>query len=554
MNIRWYIGLFIFSLLVMIGFSWLEKSPGYMDADYYYASGLRIANDKAWSEPFIWNYLADPLGLPQPSFTYWMPLAGVLSALGMSLTGSGDFWSARIFFILIAACISPLTAIMAFTFTPKRWAALLAGALALFSGFYLVYLPTTETFAVYMLLGGATFIIIRRLQQDMLEVNAPGENQPQEIQSLTRTISPPWVYIAAGGSAGLMYMTRADGIIWLLMLVSAVGLQLKYFNSKKSTTDRLAAKSVYWLPFVLCIGAFLLVSSPWLGRNLTNFGTIFAPGSGKALWLTGYDELFAFPSSQLTYSRWIEQGFDSILSTRTWALGLNAGSTLAVQGGIILLPFSIVGMWIWRRDWRVVLGVAGWIVISLVMTLIFPYQGARGGFFHAGAGFQILIWALVPAGLVQFVEWGHRRRNWSPDSAITKFGIGIVGVILILTAFLSWQRLRGSSVSTSSWGAKAQAYEQVERYLIAMIAADDQVVMVNNPPGYYAVTGRPAIVIPHGGMEALLGAAERFHPSYLVIDENFPQGLENLYREPGEYAGLTYLGPVLDMQVYVFSP
>ena len=87
-----------------------------------------------------------------------------------------------------------------------------------------------------------------------------------------------------------------------------------------------------------------------------------------------------------------------------------------------------------------------------------------------------------------------------------------------------------------------------------MIAADDQVVMVNNPPGYYAVTGRPAIVIPHGGMEALLGAAERFHPSYLVIDENFPQGLENLYREPREYAGLTYLGPVLDMQVYVFSP
>ena len=68
------------------------------------------------------------------------------------------------------------------------------------------------------------------------------------------------------------------------------------------------------------------------------------------------------------------------------------------------------------------------------------------------------------------------------------------------------------------------------------------------------MTGRPAIVIPHGGMEALLGAAERFHPSYLVIDENFPQGLENLYREPGEYAGLTYLGPVLDMQVYVFSP
>ncbi len=188
MNTRWYIGLFTISLLVMLGIGWLETSPGYMDADYYYASALRIASDKAWGEPFVWNYLADPVGLPHPSFTYWMPLAGILSALGMYLTGSGDFWSARILFFLIAACISPLTAFMAFTFTPKRWAGLLAGALGIFAGFYLVYLPTTETFAVYMLLGGATFIIIRRLQQDISELLAPVESHEQENQQRITTV------------------------------------------------------------------------------------------------------------------------------------------------------------------------------------------------------------------------------------------------------------------------------------------------------------------------------------------------------------------------------
>jgi len=34
-----------------------------------------------------------------------------------------------------------LTAAMAYRFTPSRWAAWLAGALALFPAFYLAYLP-----------------------------------------------------------------------------------------------------------------------------------------------------------------------------------------------------------------------------------------------------------------------------------------------------------------------------------------------------------------------------------------------------------------------------
>jgi hypothetical protein len=270
--------------------------------------------------------------------------------------------------------------------------------------------------------------------------------------------------------------------------------------------------------------------------------------------LSGYDELFAFPSSQLTYSRWIDQGFDSIFRARTWALGLNAGSTLAVQGGIFLLPFSMAGMWISRRDWRVMIGVAGWTIILLAMTLIFPYQGARGGYFHAGAGFQTIIWALVPAGLVQFVEWGRRRRNWSPDSAVIKFGIGIVGLMVIVTAFLSWQRLTGSPGSVAAWGAKAHAYGQVETYLKEHSAADGQIIMVNNPPGYYAVAGRPAVVIPHGGMEALLGAAGKYQASYLAIDENFPEGLAELYREPGDVPGLMHMGSVAGMQIYSISP
>lgn len=554
MNKGWYIGLFGFSLLIMLGIGWLETSPGYMDADYYYASGLRISIDKSWTEPFIWNYLAEPDSLPQPAFTYWMPLAGVISALGITLMGNGDFWSARIFFFLIAACISPLTAFMAYTFTPKKWAALLAGALGIFSGFYLVFLTTTDTFAVYMLLGGIAFLIIRKFQRDLSNRDHKREDRGQDNSLRFRTISPLWVYAAAGCTSGLMFMTRADGLIWLLMILSAIGMQLRYYQAQQTNGEKVLSRSGYWLPFMICMGVFLLVSSPWMMRNWGIFGTIFAPGSSRALWLTRYDELFAFPASQLTASRWINQGIGPILSARTWALGLNAGTALAVQGSIFLLPFSIAGLWRWRKDWRIQIGVTGWILVFLAMTLIFPFQGARGGFFHAGSGFQILIWALVPAGLVEFVEWGQRRRNWTPDSAVVKFGIGMVVLMVLVTGFLSWQRLYGSPGSGDAWGEKAQAYEQVEAYLKGSNNSAEQIVMINNPPGYYAVTGRQAIVIPDGDMEALLGAAEVYKARYLVIDKDFSQGLEALYREPRDYPGIAYLESISDMNIYQVEP
>ena len=37
-----------------------------------------------------------------PAFSYWMPLASLLAAAGMALTGETDFFSARLVFLLLA--------------------------------------------------------------------------------------------------------------------------------------------------------------------------------------------------------------------------------------------------------------------------------------------------------------------------------------------------------------------------------------------------------------------------------------------------------------------
>ena len=379
MKIRDYAGLFTIGLIIYLGMATQESVPGYMDADYYYANGLRIATTGHWNEPFLWNYLDEPEGLPHPAFTYWMPMAGIVSALGIILTGLNNFWGAKLGFVLIASCLAPLTAHLAFSITPKRWAALLAGALALFSGFYYAYLPTTETFGIYMILGIIFFLLVMKLQKDANKVDLKFNSgqkikKDYKIGSLT---SPPWVYLLMGLIVGLMYLTRADGVIWLGMALAVIIFQgyERYKNGNRRGENN-GFRYLLWLPLILAFGAFTITISPWVLRNLFSFGSIFAPGSGRAIWLTAYDELYVYPASQLTFERWLSSGIVEILRVRGWALGLNTLTAIAVQGSIFLAPLIVAGMWSKRIDWRVCVGASGWLVSFLAMTLIFPFQGA----------------------------------------------------------------------------------------------------------------------------------------------------------------------------------
>ena len=101
-------------LVAILGSLWIDV-PGYMDADYYHATGLAIAEGDGFNEHFIWNYLNEPEGIPNPSHQYWMPSTSLLAGLSMAIFGKG-FKSAQILFILITAFVPVVTAGIAFNF------------------------------------------------------------------------------------------------------------------------------------------------------------------------------------------------------------------------------------------------------------------------------------------------------------------------------------------------------------------------------------------------------------------------------------------------------
>ncbi|NOY99246.1 MAG: hypothetical protein GXP40_08605 [Chloroflexi bacterium] len=523
MTWRMYALLFLLGLGVALGVAHFQSAPGYMDADYYYAGGLRLADGHGFSEPFLWNYLDDPDGLPHPSHAYWMPLASILAGAGMRLAGTLGFAAARWPFLLLSASVPLITAALTFSLTSRRDLSLCAGLLAAFAGYYAPFLSTTDTFGLYMLLGGAFFLA---LGMRHLWLRA----------------------LALGVLTGLMHLARADGVMWLV--IGALGV---LFVPRSSERTSRSPFSTFCSLFLLLAG-YALVMAPWLMRNLSAFGAPLAPGGGQMLWLTRYDEIFSYPANRLSFETWLASGWGAILQARLWALKWNLGTMLGVQGGIVLFPLILVGVWRLRADMRVRLGALAWGLTFFVMTVIFPFAGARGSFYHSGAALQPLWWALAPVGLDRIVAWGARRRNWPQRQARRIFQTGLVGIAILLTGAIVFGRVIAPSSGNQAWGWEANRYRSVEAFISERGAPADAVVIVGNPPGYFAATGRAAISVPDGDVQTLLAVAERYNGRYLLLEPNAtPGGLLTLLEKPEQQSDLTYLGLVDGARVFVIQ-
>jgi hypothetical protein len=262
---------------------------------------------------------------------------------------------------------------------------------------------------------------------------------------------------------------------------------------------------------LLALCGFLLVMGPWFWRTYSTFGTLMAPGGSHLLWLKSYDETFIFPADQLTFHVWIRQSWMQIISPRLGALRWNLLNAFAAQGGVFLFPFILIAIWNYRSDERIRLATLGWLMLLLVMTIVFPFAGARGGFFHSGAALQPVWWTLAPVGLESSIK-AARKRNLFTAEASKVFQGALVGIAVLMTAVILYLRV------LPGWGEGEQYYPRVEAFLKENGIQPGEIVMVRNPPGYYLMTGRPAIAVPYASEPVMFLAATRYQARYLVIE------------------------------------
>lgn len=519
MNRRHYIILFIVGLLVPFAVSRFQTMPGYMDADYYFAGGIQLAEGKGFTEPYIWNYLDDPQGIPHPSHTYWMPLASIVSAIGMWLTGQSTYAAGRASFILLSACIPLLTASLAYSVSRQTRLAVVSGLLSIFPLYYTPFMPVPDNYALYMAFGCIFLLLAPRRET--------------------------WIPVALGALAALLTLARSDGLLWL----GLAGLTVMWKASTREDGTRTSVAE--WPGLILPAGllalfGYFLVMGGWHIRNLNLFGSFMTPGGGRLLWLENYNQTFIYPPENLTRDGFMQAGWGAAWEDRLMALSANLGNMFAAQGGIFLFPFILIGLWNLRKDLRTKIAVTGWLILFAVMTAVFPFAGSRGSFFHAGAAFQPYWWVVAPIGLDLLIQSARKRGLLKDENAPLFFQAILVMLAVIMTGYLVNFR-----VIASGWAQDDVIYPQVEAALIENGINSKDVVIVRNPPGYFLSSRRSAVSLPFGDESTILAVAEKFRARYLILEKDGTfDSIQDLYDQPENNPSFHYLGEVDGARLY----
>lgn len=502
---RW-LSLFILGLFVAgLGAIWIQ-SPGYMDADYYFATGQELSRGHGFIEPFLWNYLDDPTGLPHPSHLYWLPLTSLIAALPMALFGQ-TFRAAQIPFILMSASLPLVTAALALKIHGNRSWAWFSGLLALVPGFYFPYLLTTDVFIIYALIGAGFFYFTG--------------------QGLRNGRNSAW--LVSGMMIGLAHFSRADGFLFFLPALAAVS----YSGERKLQR------------FALLTSGYLIVMAPWFLRNYLIVGSLLASTGVKTLWLRSYPELFSYPSSILTLQYFLSQGLYAILQARFAALWINLQRLIGENGLVILGPFMLIGF---RELWQAFetrLAAIYLVVLFLTMSFVFPFAGSLGGLFHSSAALMPLLWVLVPAGLHRAIQWLSHLRRWDEARAQRVFAVTVFGMAAMLTVGLYVTKVIGVQANTNLWMGPKRTYDAAAE-ILGTFNSDYSIVAINNPPGFYISSQRGSVVIPNGGEAELHKVVDRFAVEWVVLDVNHPEGLADLYQGQVKVPWLVERATLLD--------
>ncbi len=489
-------GLLITGWVVRVLVTLPMQHPGYMDAAYSYDIALNLAHGNGLNEPFLWNYLDNPSGLPHPSHLYWMPLPTMLAWLGLTLFGL-SYRAAQVPFIFLSALLPLVSYYVTRLVSPYRLYAVVAGLLTIFSGFFVPYWTHTDNFTSFALAGSVCLIATWHAGK-AFERDAIGRGGR-------------WC-ILAGSMAALAQLSRADGILLLVVCVA-------WTIARVRCNLRWALGASAWM-----VGSFIIVMLPWMVRNMLVVGTPWPAYGAQSIWLTRYDDLFHYgrPPSPEHYLAW---GWDNILRSKLEALWLNMQTVVAVWGMVFLAPLAVWGAWRLRR--HPLLQLAGSYVLALfaIMTFVFTFPGPRGGLFHSGGAVLPFLYAAALVGLDDVIrQVAMLRPTWQLDVARRVFAGGMVMLAVLVSGFVLYRGV----VVTSRWRQIDAGYLQVADWLRTH-SESNVLVMIGDPPSWWYASGIPAIVVPNESLETVVAVARRYGARYVVLDANRPAPLAAFY-------------------------
>lgn len=470
------------------------RTPGFMDAYYYYHVAVNLAAGRGFTEDVVWNYLTNAPAVTHPSNLYWMPLTSVLMAPAIALAGDG-FRVAQAPMIALAALVPALTAVLARHVLGGAFRGVMAGAIALFCGYYFVYWTTLDSFGAFALAAMAVFLLGGKLA-------GPAPSTPLLLGA------------ALGLATAVAHLARADGPLLAVAAWCAVAF-----------TQRRILGRPHLLALVASVATYALCMAPWLLRNLTVSGSPLPSGGVQTLWLTEYNEIFSY-QLPLTLERYLTQGWWPIVQGKLVAAVRNLGVLFGLE--YWLIPFAVVGWWRLRHWAPLGPALAYGVLLYLVMTLAFTFPSGRGSMLHSGVALVPWLAITAVAGIEATVYWVAKRLpHWRPATAFRNFTLIFVAISAGLCVYLTFDQAR-------DWHRQVDGYQAVA----PAVQGEHPVTMTLNPPGWWYVTRQPSIQLPSDGPAAAAAAAQRYGGTHLLLEPQRAKAWEGV--TPADLAPLGF--------------
>jgi 4-amino-4-deoxy-L-arabinose transferase-like glycosyltransferase len=436
-----------------------------------------------------------------------MPLVSIVQSIGIRLFG-GLVGVNVAALIPLFACYAGLVMIaygVGIRLTGEIRVARLSATLTLFSGFFMPYWIQPDTFALFGLIGAVTLILL-----------GVGRARPERGR---------WMWAAAGLGSGLAHLTRADGVLFLI-----VGVCVAIYPEPERGWR--LTQGVMFRVGALILG-YLVIMSSWFARNLTVIGTPLPTGGIQTVFMRDYAEIVNYPPiiSPTDFLNW---GVGNILNSRIQALiGQGVAETgvlwtfFVVEGMILLTPFMLIALWRRRLNPFLSAFILYAVGLHLAMSVVFALPGTRGGLLHSAAAL-IPFWMVLGAiGLFDTIQWAARKRRWRVEGARQVFG----GALSCYALLLSINIFIGSVPRMQSSGRDYQALRD--------LFPSNSVVMVNDPPAFYYHTGQRGVVVPNTSLTILPTVLNRFGVTHILLDRSRTDGLAPLYTGQVTLTGVT---------------
>lgn len=493
--------LFSVTLLVRLAVLLVVQEPGFVDAYYYYQIAANWHAGLGLTETTVWNFQAGSLfdptqavgsvagGLAHPAFAYWMPLATFLILPFFAVFGP-HFWAASLPFMLCASVLPPLSYWLGkVLFGPqqRRYSWLMA-VVMLFPGRYFLFWNSTDNFA--------PFALVSLLALAWLYLGLYRDDR--------------WL-LAVGLLCGLAYLSRSDGILLTLTFATCTAGRLWVGRHPEAAATGADEKRPRIIMTLGGLALALVVVSPWLVRNLAEFGAILPANTAKSLFLRGYNDFFSYGTT-LDLNYYLGWGWDNILGSKLRGLGANA-FLLIFQGLFLLGIFFVIGLWSVRKRATFRPFLIYSLMLYLVMALGFTEIGSHGTIFHSAGGLIPFQAGIALAGL----EWLRKGRAMPRAASI--LALVALGVTLYYAVYYA----------APDWDADFQAAQRLDGWL-GQNAAPKDVIMLGEPLSFQYATGRPAIAQASDGLLANLEAARRYRPRWFALGKERYAGLDELYR------------------------